>query len=203
MRNDFKNIGITSTYVENTWSALGLLVAVEDHLHIRGEYRNLMKLTRERLGSPPHTWRILTVAGSHWYFLWDHLHIRGEYNYVRTRQMLNEGSPPHTWRIHYAYNEQEMFYRITSTYVENTNLSNDQSTLSEDHLHIRGEYRVLLSKELSGMGSPPHTWRIHFVVHEQIKKYGITSTYVENTAIDKDSESWGRDHLHIRGEYTK
>ena len=35
---DSVNFGITSTYVENTLSVAFFLSAIQDHLHIRGEY---------------------------------------------------------------------------------------------------------------------------------------------------------------------
>ena len=54
---------ITSTYVENTLSVIGITIGHEDHLHIRGEYELLTVLTVLRSGSPPHTWRILTFYG--------------------------------------------------------------------------------------------------------------------------------------------
>ena len=50
---------ITSTYVENTFWG-GIKKAWDkDHLHIRGEYKTSASSWSTRLGSPPHTWRIL------------------------------------------------------------------------------------------------------------------------------------------------
>ena len=51
--------------------------------------------------------------------------------------------------------------RITSTYVENT---------------VGARCAVN-----TNLGSPPHTWRIHFVIKRISVAIGITSTYVENT----------------------
>ncbi|CBL50670.1 putative protein without homology [Lactobacillus crispatus ST1] len=50
-----------------------------------------------------------------------------------------------------------------------------------DHLHIRGEYRMLSQKPRRTVGSPPHTWRIQMLLDQQHPKHRITSTYVENT----------------------
>ena len=54
-------VGITSTYVENTPEISSAVSANEDHLHIRGEYQNTSKKKFSKLGSPPHTWRILIL----------------------------------------------------------------------------------------------------------------------------------------------
>ena len=51
--------GITSTYVENTSADATSTGFGEDHLHIRGEYLKKKSLKFSKLGSPPHTWRIL------------------------------------------------------------------------------------------------------------------------------------------------
>ena len=50
------------------------------------------------------------------------------------------GSPPHTWRIQNQSLIEARMQRITSTYVENTSYSKVAKAMSEDHLHIRGEY---------------------------------------------------------------
>ena len=50
--------GITSTYVENTKTAIIIDHANKDHLHIRGEYGINTKWLPKSIGSPPHTWRI-------------------------------------------------------------------------------------------------------------------------------------------------
>ena len=91
------------------------------------------------------------------------------------------GSPPHTWRI---LRQQPLLFlaiRITSTYVENTAFHLFILWENKDHLHIRGEYILILR------------------ARQNVK--WITSTYVENTKCF-NSSSWRlKDHLHIRGEY--
>ena len=56
-------------------------------------------------------------------------------------------------------------------------------------------------KDPRGIGSPPHTWRIHNADDELATDAGITSTYVENTSSLKRLFHFLQDHLHIRGEY--
>ena len=92
-------LGITSTYVENTFTIKQRKFHFADHLHIRGEYHLSLCKRISRQGSPPHTWRIpaeywldenLTritstyVENTRWCRsinrkCEDHLHIRGEY----------------------------------------------------------------------------------------------------------------------------
>ena len=132
----------------------------QDHLHIRGEYIDLLKLRPVNLGSPPHTWRIQTatthkaakpgitstyVENTHLHLVhiqltWDHLHIRGEYLKELSPNLLRWGSPPHTWRIHSDMFLPQSMTRITSTYVENTYCQSLVNRSHQDHLHIRGEY---------------------------------------------------------------
>ena len=117
--------------------------------------------------------------------------------------MNHIGSPPHTWRI---LNEDATFpvnIRITSTYVENTVITIDSQAEDEDHLHIRGEYFIMLEKAPALLGSPPHTWRIRAAVLLNFGYFGITSTYVENTVSGSIGCGLSGDHLHIRGEYSK
>ena len=132
-------------------------------------------------GSPPHTWRILTVkaiiviptriTSTHVentlfgliksVVIRDHLHTRGEYCLIVYFACNQTGSPPHTWRIPSSSLKFSPIFRITSTHVENTLSALIVKPLLEDHLHTRGEYR-------------------HFLSTKGICK-GITSTHVENT----------------------
>ena len=90
----------------------------------------------------------------------DHLHIRGEYVENVEVHSLQIGSPPHTWRIQFEAELYEQVDRITSTYVENTFNAIRYGEMSQDHLHIRGEYDRLHIIDQAHTGSPPHTWRI-------------------------------------------
>ena len=133
-------------------------------------------------GSPPHTWRILrsiqtgkgakritsTYVENTWFHLksnvpvGDHLHIRGEYEMLTIVCHVSKGSPPHTWRIRRSIHQFSHKPRITSTYVENTYQRYCFLRSFQDHLHIRGEYRPLILRLATLLGSPPHTWRIPF-----------------------------------------
>ena len=134
------NSGITSTYVEKTYTRNKVANFFQDHLHIRGENKTSCKKTGIRLGSPPHTWRKLMdyvtlvrltritstyvekTTNDYQYlrYVWDHLHIRGENAFSAPRLRLGIGSPPHTWRKHHTEPNFGNDYRITSTYVEKT-----------------------------------------------------------------------------------
>ena len=186
-----------------------------------GEYQAIPNWQAPQQGSPPHVWRIhdkarsfIPVLGitstcventvdtgylSH--SLQDHLHMCGEYIQTVSPPMHLIGSPPHTWRIRSRLFIGYSFNRITSTYVENTATLFFMEKYSEDHLHIRGEYRQSSAKSNYYLGSPPHTWRIppgHVVM---ISEFRITSTYVENTLFKICISASKQDHLHIRGEY--
>ena len=199
--DDLQRGRITSTYVENTAPAK----------------MNCGCLS----GSPPHTWRIhkMKLKRSHLNRITstyventvheakpisdveDHLHIRGEYtiNNIYSTRVL--GSPPHTWRIPEHLCCDKATRRITSTYVENTPSTGHGKNVDKDHLHIRGEYYFLHAYHNHPLGSPPHTWRIHFKLTSGDITVRITSTYVENTSSGFSTILIMWDHLHIRGEY--
>ena len=131
---------ITSTCVENTCLIRSLQQSCQDHLHMCGEYMLLRTCRRKKLGSPPHSWRIPTVAvennssggitstlveNTSQYqeqFLQnqDHLHTRGEYFTIDVVRPTNVGSPPHSWRILDLKVASHACTGITSTLVENT-----------------------------------------------------------------------------------
>ena len=112
-----------------------------------------------------------------------------------------EGSPPHTWRIPRNIYRASVKTGITSTYVENTHFIVVFLGSAEDHLHIRGEYRLVILPIILHQGSPPHTWRIHCKRELVRRDKRITSTYVENTKRQSCCLALRQDHLHIRGEY--
>ena len=173
----------------------------KDHLHIRGEYGYASSTNHGGRGSPPHTWRIhnsdksaaknfritstyvenTTLDLKQYRKFRDHLHIRGEYIRFAIINFGFAGSPPHTWRIRTVEARAISNPGITSTYVENTIIAWFTTALRQDHLHIRGEYLVQSSQSSTGVGSPPHTWRIPTKSPHKQATYGITSTYVENT----------------------
>ncbi len=51
-------------------------------------------------------------------------------------------------------------------------------------------------------GSPPLTWRTRSELGSSIPVPGITSTYVENTALLEFADGFIQDHLHLRGEHS-
>ena len=100
----------------------------------------LILITGFGVGSPPHTWRILSQLSADLALVGitstyventlnianalgtteDHLHIRGEYGFIAGLITILVGSPPHTWRILQRTTRSRCYARITSTYVENT-----------------------------------------------------------------------------------
>ena len=133
---------------------------LQDHLHIRGEYRFLLIFCFGHPGSPPHTWRIpdmITVTNGATRITSTYV----ENTFTPFGIITNGiGSPPHTWRIQPIHDLQAVGKRITSTYVENTFSICCLLARLRDHLHIRGEYFGVVQLVHITKGSPPHTWRI-------------------------------------------
>ena len=77
---------------------------------------------------------------------WDHLHLRGEHMIDKAQQARRQGSPPLTWRTLDGAGLDIDDNRITSTYVENTLLDEDNLLTTQDHLHLRGEHISLLTE---------------------------------------------------------
>ena len=193
---------ITSTYVEKTFNRTPLWSSTEDHLHIRGENRDAVEMIKTQEGSPPHTWRkrletsvyfdnyritstyvekticfiILTTPSE------DHLHIRGENSVLVLLSGTLVGSPPHTWRKLCKSFIACITARITSTYVEKTTACKLEHQVLQDHLHIRGENKLIIYIWFSNIGSPPHTWRKPVLQALSCTRPRITSTYVEKTS---------------------
>ena len=133
-------IGITSTYVENTYISFHGKSSAEDHLHLRGEHQTVLLIISANLGSPPLTWRTPSRSGKapkpigitstyventnfvvfalHWFE--DHLHLRGEHPTQMMCILRAKGSPPLTWRTPVCSPLITDVRWITSTYVENT-----------------------------------------------------------------------------------
>ncbi|AEA31979.1 hypothetical protein LAB52_05125 [Lactobacillus amylovorus GRL1118] len=85
--------------------------------------------------------------------------------------------------------------------MENTELRLLARISAKDHLHIRGEHRLLNAVSYWSAGSPPHTWRTRQFKGFDTVWNGITSTYVENTKLVQTGQILQQDHLHIRGEH--
>ncbi len=134
------NVGITPTYMGNTFRDLYQRSNKQDHPHIHGEYLVQTVHALPLLGSPPHTWgiryeMILSPAGTRitpTYMgnttdrscgspaIQDHPHIHGEYVGSIVSKMAIVGSPPHTWGIPDFGFDDVIPDRITPTYMGNT-----------------------------------------------------------------------------------
>ena len=56
--SQYENLGIISTYVENTLLQYKTSTFNQDHLHLRGEYNWSEYAAKNAVGSSPLTWRI-------------------------------------------------------------------------------------------------------------------------------------------------
>ena len=94
------SLRIISTYVENTICTHNFKMVSKDHLHIRGEYLQVVIMIKLRKGSSPHTWRIRYCQRQ------SITHKRIISTYVENTSPFDKtmvyllGSSPHTWRIH-------------------------------------------------------------------------------------------------------
>ena len=178
-RWDNPNFRITSTYVEKTLRWPHIVCDDWDHLHIRGENLLAVFILSPKTGSPPHTWRKRQPSVAKWLCIritstyvektpniqWrkilhrDHLHIRGENKHIHKITISAAGSPPHTWRKLAWQDLAAASNRITSTYVEKTQVKVFLVLNFQDHLHIRGENLQVFNFCRIAVGSPPHTWR--------------------------------------------
>ena len=146
--------------MENTANLDTKTVESRDHLHLRGEYPVDRARMLEKIGSSPLTWRIpLRLA------IFERI-IRIISTYVENTEISKyakkriPGSSPLTWRIPKHWHGDNNVSRIISTYVENTVNDSTLTNPNGDHLHLRGEYAVMLSKIPATVGSSPLTWRI-------------------------------------------
>ena len=111
----------------------------------------------------------------------DHPHLRGEYVTIGPTWATIEGSPPLAWGIHFAFSHNSSSSRITPTCVGNTRRNRQRSGVSEDHPHLRGEYRTSAYVTASEQGSPPLAWGILGNISNSAFAVRITPTCVGNT----------------------
>ena len=72
----------------------------------------------------------------------DHPHIHGEYVKKSFTNDGTWGSPPHTWGIRTPLLLNRNFFRITPTYMGNTQPVPNYEIPTKDHPHIHGEYSL-------------------------------------------------------------
>ena len=91
------------------------------------------------------------------------------------------GSPPHVWGKLFGSGGDNLWVRITPTYVGTTHDLALALSCLQDHLHIRGESPFSCLYELACIGSPP--------------------TYVGTTKDNMAAPEHREDHPHIRGDH--
>ena len=182
-------LGITPTYVGNTYCGSQTRCLRQDHPHLRGEYSSWLMRKSKKSGSPPPTWGILkrgpsikvpsritpTYVGNtdrltvETFKHKDHPHLRGEYFHDVFSLSSSLGSPPPTWGILTSFITVAHVTGITPTYVGNTRSAPRPWMGNRDHPHLRGEYYFCWCSIFRQTGSPPPTWGIqlceppHFV----------------------------------------
>ncbi len=151
---------IIPTCAGNTYIDLTLLRMWWDHPHLRGEYNNVLALTKTITGSSPpargiqqracshkdHHRIIPTCAGNTFrqsspgQTVRDHPHLRGEYWSSDCARAFVQGSSPPARGIPLMVGWLKVVFRIIPTCAGNTLCLTHTTKLLEDHPHLRGEY---------------------------------------------------------------
>ncbi len=113
------------------------------------------------------------------------------------------GSPPRMWGIRNQGSIDPLFFRITPTYVGNTQEHPEGKKIDWDHPHVCGEYNRNQDQKPILQGSPPRMWGIRVPSHRSAAWARITPTYVGNTGMHLVNDNHLMDHPHVCGEYSK
>ena len=84
-----------------------------------------------------------------------------------------DGSPPRAWGIPPVVTRCWLRARFTPTCVGNTVIATLGGIETTVHPHVRGEYKMIVSKKERLLGSPPRAWGI--LVHTL--RYSIRSRF--------------------------
>ncbi len=193
---------------------------MEKHLHGRGEDRESFYRWRRLYETPPRTWRRRPGIGETTASLRNtstdvektraspspkspvpkHLHGRGEDQVFLLPCLLLLETPPRTWRRLVGYLVRLDVVRNTSTDVEKTCCSGEQTAHQRKHLHGRGEDCRRRRLAFVPSETPPRTWRRLVSYGRKRTGDGNTSTDVEKTKSMPSGKDRIRKHLHGRGE---
>ena len=133
---------------------------------------------------------------------WDHPRIRGEHD-VRVVVFDSEtGSSPHTRGAPPAPQTTTTQTRIIPAYAGSTFPSLASTSARRDHPRIRGEHGNLLSGNIGGAGSSPHTRGAHRRPHRPRHRRRIIPAYAGSTCGDSLKCRATADHPRIRGEHS-
>ena len=105
------------------------------------------------------------------------------------------------WKILCPVFSGHFFYEISSTYVENTFDWVSNRCCSRDQLHVCGEYHFRWRNMIRIIRSAPRMWRILRDLSVVRFNDEISSTYVENTLLNRVLPPKYQDQLHVCGEY--
>ena len=134
---------------------------------------------------------------------WDHPRIRGEHGRALIRHGGGWGSSPHTRGAPSANCSARRCKRIIPAYAGSTQRSSPSSGTSRDHPRIRGEHVDSSVRNLSSMGSSPHTRGAPPDGALVALQRGIIPAYAGSTRVFRDEEDATEDHPRIRGEHSQ
>ncbi len=151
------------------------------HLHERGEDLSSRQLVHLIVETPPRAWRRLTG--------------------VSAGDPLERNTSTSVEKTIGVKSEREKIGN-TSTSVEKTETKPHLSPSVEKHLHERGEDSGKNPSLRPNQETPPRAWRRLFLTNQHHFGDGNTSTSVEKTQCLHSCLSFGKKHLHERGEDT-
>ena len=209
------------TPVGNTLPAKPCTRATAVHPHACGEYRRKTAEARPSIGSSPRVWGILrrrhpsrragrfiptrvgnTSRNSESCSISAvHPHACGEYFAGAGCFAVGRGSSPRVWGILLGILDADGQHRFIPTRVGNTPDRRSRCHDTSVHPHACGEYSVMTSTRITGIGSSPRVWGIRRRTNRSAAAPRFIPTRVGNT------RGWCRRarpppvHPHACGEY--
>ena len=132
----------------------------------------------------------------------DHPHLRGEHIPIVDGYVVMHGSPPPTRGAPPQVRNWLRAGRITPTYAGSTRSARVGLIENRDHPHLRGEHRLARETDRLARGSPPPTRGARKPLGGDHVAERITPTYAGSTNVSVMSQSYQRDHPHLRGEHS-
>ncbi len=130
-----------------------------------------------------------------------HPHVRGEYVDCPFIPSFTRGPSPRAWGILVDEFRRRALERSIPTCVGNTSGSHRGCRADPVHPHVRGEYRLRISKIASADGPSPRAWGIRSLDRCRSEYCRSIPTCVGNTYYESLVSFRDAVHPHVRGEY--
>ena len=187
---------------------------------MRGDSRQLAKLSTHCHGSSPRAWRqrdLILLPSSATRFIstcvetaeWlskekpvdtVHLHVRGDSKCPSKKICCTSGSSPRAWRQHSVKRRFLLISRFISTCVETARREKEKRDDKTVHLHVRGDSPFGVYHDCLMYGSSPRAWRQPHPASSNSIIHWFISTCVETARSKRLPETHRAVHLHVRGD---